>query len=635
MFLMKMPVSEFTQRANDLWRDLQDRFKAAHGYRAGESEVRSWRESLPALADVLSRAPKPVEDCLVYLEYGMPGSSSRADVVIAGLDTNGYRCAVVVELKQWDAGTVTVDGELLRVGSIIHPHPSDQALGYREYLEELSEAFADTRKTVRSCSYLHNALSHSLRTLTQYPFAKLTEISPLFAADQKDKMAEWIADVLVQRPDSTYVVALDSGALKVSKNLFDMVARAVRDEPAWALLDEQRTVYKQILDLVKDDDGEAHLVLVTGGPGTGKSVIAMQLMGDLSRRGVPTAHVTNSSSFTTVMRSLIQRRRDPVWSTRAVQGLFRLSHNWVKRKDWFEVVICDEAHRFRRSTTLRPYLVSNRPQAEEILENTRIMVAFIDEKQRLRKAEEGTVDYFKRCAIRVGVQPENIHGPIELTAQFRAAGNSDFVKVLDKALYDEIPIGFSHRNFDVQVDRSVEDLEAYLRDKINNGYSARLLAGFCWEWSDPNYDGTLVEDVKIGHDWSRPWNRKAVSGSYPPDRHPYTLWANRVTNQLGEVGCIYSVQGFEFDYLGVIWGPDLVWRDDRWVAQPEKSSDTEMRRGKNPISEETALPLLKNAYRVLCSRAIRGCSIFCMDEETAHYLQQALSEPSSTLLERK
>jgi hypothetical protein len=530
---MKLPVSEFVRTANELWRDLQDRFRVAHGYRAGESEVKSWRESLPALAEVLSKTPESVQDCLVYLEYGMPGSSSRADVVIAGLDTNGYRCAVVVELKQWDASSVTVDRELLKVGGRTHPHPSDQALGYREYLEELSGAFADTRKTVRSCAYLHNTLSHSLRNLTQYPFAKLTDISPLFAADQKDQMAEWISDVLVQRPDLNYVVALDSGALKVSKNLFATVARAVREEPAWTLLDEQRAVYKQILDLVKGDDGEAHLVVVTGGPGTGKSVIAMQLMGELSRRGVSSAHVTNSKSFTTVMQSLIQRRRDPVWGNRAVQGLFRLSHNWVKRKDWFDVVICDEAHRFRRSTTLRPYLVSNRPQAEEILENTRIMVAFIDEKQKLRKAEEGTVDYFKRCALQVGVQPENIHGPIELTTQFRAAGNSDFVRVLDKALYEEVPTGFSHRSFAVQVHGSVEGLEAYLRDKIDNGYSARLLAGFCWEWSDPNYDGTLVNDIHIGH-WTRPWNRKAVKGSYPPDQHPYTLWANRVTNQLGE-----------------------------------------------------------------------------------------------------
>ena len=189
---------------------------------------------------------------------------------------------------------------------------------------------------------------------------------------------------------------------------------------------------------------------------------------------------------------------DPLWDARAVKGLFRLSHGWVKKKDRFEVVVCDEAHRFRRSTTLK-HLQSGRPQAEEILENARIMVAFVDEKQRLRKAEEGTVDYFKRCAARVGLPLENVHGPIELTAQFRAAGNGDFVKVLDKALYEEMPAGFSHRDFAFQVEGSVEGLEAYLQEQIDKGHSARLLAGFCWERSDPNRDGTLVDDVRVGH----------------------------------------------------------------------------------------------------------------------------------------
>ncbi len=248
--------------------------------------------------------------------------------------------------------------------------------------------------------------------------------------------------------------------------------------------------------------------------------------------------------------------------------------------------------------------------------------------QRAKGAEQGTVDYFKRCAARVGVPPENIHGPIELTAQFRAAGNSDFVKALDEALYEEIPAGFVHRDFAVQVDESVEGLEAYLRDKMDDGYSGRLLAGFCWEWSDPKRDGTLVDDVRLGPSWSRPWNRKAVNGPYSPDRHPYTLWANREENQLGEVGCIYSVQGFEFDYVGVIWGPDLVWRDGRWVARPEKSLDPGINGRNGPIPEKKALPLLKNAYRVLCSRAMTGCSVFCLDEETAEYLRRALGAPS-------
>lgn len=164
-------------------------------------------------------------------------------------------------------------------------------------------------------------------------------------------------------------------------------------------------------------------------------------------------------------------------------------------------------------------------------------------------------------------------------------------------------------------------MENYLNGKIKLSYTARIVAGFCWPWSDPDRFNNLVADVKVGN-WERPWNAKAINNSYPPDKHPYFLWANRMENQLGEVGCIYSVQGFEFDYIGVIWGNDLVWRTDKWVAQPEKSFDGEMK----SISQEIALKLLKNAYRVLSSRGLRGCSFVFLDEETRNYMEKSLSQ---------
>lgn len=276
----------------------------------------------------------------------------------------------------------------------------------------------------------------------------------------------------------------------------------------------------------------------------------MQLLGELCRREIPSVHITNSKSFTTIMRSLIQRKRDRMWGSRAVEGLFRLSHNWVRRKDAFEVAICDEAHRFRRSTDMYPFLISKRPQAEEIMEHVRIMVAFVDEKQRLRIAEEGTLNYFTDCALDVGIKPHHIHGPIELKTQFRYAGNDQFTKSLDKALYEDRSEGFKHQHFQFGVFDSIMDLENELKQKINRGFSARLVAGFCWPWSDPDRNGNLIPDVRIGS-WSRPWNRRS-RGVERANEHPYTIWARGLSDPLEQVGCIYSIQGFEFDYIGVI-----------------------------------------------------------------------------------
>jgi len=220
------------------------------------------------------------------------------------------------------------------------------------------------------------------------------------------------------------------------------------------------------MDLATRDDGEKHLVLVRGGPGTGKSVIATQALGELSRREIPSVHVTNSSSFTTVMRSFIARRRDPRWSSRATDSMFRLSHNWVGRKDEFRVAICDEAHRFRARTSMYPFLVSNRRQAEELMECVEVLVAFIDERQILRREEAGTEEYLRDCATAVGVPASNVHGPIELGVHFRSAGSAEYVAALDGGLYGPGPTGFHHPRFKVRVHDSIDELECALSDHL-------------------------------------------------------------------------------------------------------------------------------------------------------------------------
>jgi hypothetical protein len=258
------------------------------------------------------------------------------------------------------------------------------------------------------------------------------------------------------------------------------------------------------------------------------------------------------------------------------------------------------------------------------MECARVVVAFIDERQILRRDEQGTVAYFRESARAVGVPDQNIHRPIQLQAQVRCAGNAEFVKTLDAVLYHEGDVrAFAHPHFAVRVHDTGADMEGYLTDKIAVGHSARLVAGFCWEWSDPRPDGTLANDMVLDG-WARPWNRKAQQRKYPADQHPYTLWARRKTDQLGEVGCIYSVQGFEFDYIGIIWGADLVWRQGNWAPKPGNSHDRELRSGRG-LDRETASLLLRNAYRVLCSRGMRGCSIYCQDEETRDHLRSAFA----------
>jgi hypothetical protein len=131
------------------------------------------------------------------------------------------------------------------------------------------------------------------------------------------------------------------------------------------------------------------------------------------------------------------------------------------------------------------------------------------------------------------------------------------------------------------------------------GERARLVAGFCWPWSKPGPGGTLIPDVQIGA-WARPWNRQEdPKKRYKPENNPYTLWADTAEGG-GQIDCIYSAQGFEFDRVGVIWGPDLVRRGDKWIAKKLASIA-------RPVKAKNAdnLRLVRNAYRVLLTRGMK------------------------------
>jgi len=598
------------------------------GWQPSPSEVKSWYESLPKFAEILKSSS--LKDCLIYLEYSMPGSSARCDILVIGLSGGHTRMGVVVELKQWDGSSITIrDGLNVYIGNQAHLHPSEQAFGYRDYLADLHPAFADA-SDVKCCSYLFNLHSSAAGRLRGSPYSKLLDSAPLFCGDENDKLRSFLEANLRYPPDSRFVKEVDEGGFKESKSLRANLAKAIHSEPAWVLLDEQRLTYNEIRRIIQDAVGK-HLILVNGGPGTGKSVLAIQIMGEAAREGKSVVHVTNSRCFTTVVQSQVMLRQHSLWGSSAIKGMFRLSHGFVKGGDeQFDIAVCDEAHRFRKNTTLR-WLRSPVPQAVQIMNHATVTIVFFDEKQIIRRAESGTLEYFIECAKKAGIPSENIHGPIELTNQFRYGGNKEFLNWVDSVLYGsniekvQFPPGL-----DLKVYRTIEELEEFLKQQLASKKSARLVAGFCWNWSDPSPDGSLVPDIRIKTTnglWTRPWNRKAI-GTFSPDSHPYTLWNTKPLDKaLDEVGCIYSIQGFDFDSVGLIWGEDLVWRNGfGWVPQPERSFDKDIQYFNSNIRRGGSLDLLKNTYRVLLSRALSGCGIYCVDKETGDHLRELIKQ---------
>ena len=289
-------------------------------------------------------------------------------------------------------------------------------------------------------------------------------------------------------------------------------------------------------------------VIVSGGPGSGKSVIALSLLGELSRQGRTVLHATGSRSFTHTLRKVAGARAP------RVQKMFQYFNSFMAAEpNDLDALILDEAHRIRETSVSRWTRAEHRtgrPQIEELLAAARVPVFLLDEFQVVRPGEQGTVEDIAEHAAALGLAVERIH----LDAQFRCGGSQEYVlwvkRLLDLEPGGPIPwIGDPH--FEVQVVDSPAEMEAHLEAKLADGYSARMAAGYCWPWSDPRPDGTLVPDVQLG-DWRRPWNLKgdrSVGGAPAA-----ALWATDPAG-FGQVGCVYTAQGFEYDYAGVILGP--------------------------------------------------------------------------------
>ena len=160
-----------------------------------------------------------------------------------------------------------------------------------------------------------------------------------------------------------------------------------------------------------------------------------------------------------------------------------------------------------------------------------------------------------------------------------------------------------------------------IREKHEAGHKARMTAGFCWPWSDPAKGGYLVPDVVIG-DWSRPWNAKADAARLAPGIPKSHYWSID-PGGIDQVGCVYTAQGFEFDYVGVIFGEDLRYdsHSGSWVGDRSKSFDRPVKAAQ---TDDEVIALLKNTYRVLLTRGMRGCYVYFLDEDTRNFFRSRI-----------
>ncbi|MFJ8135117.1 DUF2075 domain-containing protein [Streptomyces sp. NPDC096013] len=633
---------------------LAARWRHFRGSDASVSERGAWAESLVDLAKDLVAADRGTVEMIVECaatidESGTPGGPRLIDVVLVGQHPDTRSVSVqLVELKRWSTVTrveSTVAGMVHVPGMGEKKHPALQ-------LAEYYDAFTGDRGPLSGLpfecggfAYLHNASDASVAPLVALD-APTGPCAQVYTRDGRDRLLSDLRKNFAEDGGASAAEILLHGMQLRNTPLLDAMIRSRGEDTVFTLRGRQREIADGIRATaarVLGDPSAPALIpderrvvfLVTGGAGTGKSAIGLQIKADMESEGRTVKYASGSRAFNGAMQEHVG------YGDREFRESFTYFSSFVTTPDPpLDVLVCDEAHRLRdRSTSRfwRPEQQGTRPQVDELIDASRLTVFFLDRSQSVRPNEVGSVELIEDAAERNDAELVRY----ELSEQFRCGGSDGYIRwvraalgVSDEEATEWIPDGLMH----VEVADSPEELERVIRSEALAGASARMVAGYCWPWAKPQgKEKRLETDVRIG-DWHRPWN--ADSESFCEDGAPPSkIWSVH-ENGLGQIGCVYTAQGLEWDWCGVIMGEDMVRRGDRWVfrrGKERKDPESGVKRVGTPgsfdpkvrassVDDEDFARLVRHAYHVLMTRATRATVLYSTDAETRAYLKKLVGD---------
>jgi len=586
------------------------------GHRTGQSEINSWRNSMQYMDRVLGDAKIP-DDSGVSIEYQLPYSGLRIDFVLTGQDADGTDKAIIIELKQWSEAKATPEDGVVAtyIGGGIQDvnHPSYQAWSYAAYLEGFNETVYEENIQLLPCAYLHNHPDNGVLTTGHY--AAYIAKAPLFFKSDAAKLRDFICQHVKHGDRSGIMYRIEGGRIKPSKQLADALAGLMKGKQEFILLDEQKVVYETARKLAaKATDQAKQVLIVRGGPGTGKTVVAINLLVALTKQGLNAKYVSKNSA----PRKVYKRKLTGTVRGTLFDSLFVGSGAFLNTPaNTFDALIVDEAHRLNEFSGMYGNLGEN--QVKEIIEAANFTVFFLDEDQRIAVQDIGSEEEIRRWAAQAGAE---VHVK-ELRAQFRCNGSDAYMAWLDHVLdiRETANPTLDATDYDFRVVDTPDELQQLIYEKNKERNRARMVAGYCWKWVSKN--DASQRDFDLSPTFKHRWNLTSY-GSH---------WIDE-PNSVTEIGCIHTTQGLEVDYIGVIIGPDLVVRNGEVVtdALARDQYDTTVK-GRKKLLQTTDGPALldlviKNTYRTLMTRAMKGCYVYCTDPETAAYLRRRITKPS-------
>jgi hypothetical protein len=581
-FLLDAPTIEDKVRAE---------VKRKLGHNVGDAEYSSWRNSLGnAMYHAMNTDEIPGE-AGVAIEYRVNGRAFRIDFMLSGKNHTGKESLVIIELKQWTDIEFSDLAEHVRtyVGGGIKdkPHPSYQAWSYLSHLKMYNEYIYETDVEVKACAYLHNCDDPSVVNASRYE-EKINEV-PVFIKGQGPELRSLISSNIKEGTGTSLLERIDSAVIRPSQQLADAVGSMLKGHEEFVLLDEQKTVLEKIVKATNDSlTGQKRVIIINGGPGTGKSVISINALARLTGQRLNARYVTPNAAPRAVFESKLKK----IFAKADLRSLFSGSGSFTETSaESFDTLIVDEAHRLKMKSGMFKNLGEN--QVKEIIKSAHTAVFFIDEAQKVTWSDVGEISMIEEQAGLAGALIERL----ELTSQFRCGGSDDYMAWLDETLgvHADTANYFSLDKFDFQIFDSPVELHKTIKEKNKINNKSRVVAGYCWDW---------VSQKK-------------------PELSDITI---------DEFGCIHTCQGLEVDYIGVIIGRDLVAIDGVLKTDPSAraKSDKSLAGYKkelkeDPISAEIkADEIIRNTYRTLLSRGMKGCYVYFVDPATAEHFKKLL-----------
>ena len=593
--------------------------------RVGESEIHSWQTSLSYMANVMRDIAIP-DLAGVAIEYIVPNTQKRVDFIITGLDQHNKEHVIIVELKQWGEAFKVADKDnivstYLRGGLHEVTHPSYQAWSYCSLIENFNEDVQTRPIELHPCAFLHNFDESISTELRDSIYSAILDISPMFTLGQMNNLRNFIK-TYIPKPDTTNIIeSIEHGRLRPSKALQDSILSMLKGNKEFVLIDDQKVEFERIkkaaLDAIKNNQKTVYIV--RGGPGTGKSVVAINLLAECIHNGYIAQYITSNAAPRNVYRTMLQKG----FKKTEIKALFQGSGTFHTRsKNALQIAIVDEAHRLREKSGM--YQNEGEDQIKEIINASLFSVFFIDRNQRVTFKDAGTIDKI----LKFSTEQKALVYEGALESQFRCNGSDGYLAWLDNVLqiaetanYDGFEGDYDFRIFD---DPNAMYAAIKAKNEINN--KSRVLAGYCWDWPKEGRTTSLVKDIQIlEHNFGISWNlENSTTYAIDPD-------------SINEAGCIHTTQGLEFEYVGVIIGDDLRYENDKLIVDINKRAKTDQSiKGIKKLLKENpeeghriANEIVKNTYRTLMTRGQKGCYIYCTNKDLANYFKLAYNHQLS------